>query len=108
MSTPHRPPSRRLPRITGRRLIAIRKRHLALLPLCGHCEDKGRATLATQLDHIISIERGGPDFDRDGGKNRQGLCAACHDVKTRKERKLRDRAPTIGPDGFPIEEGDEK
>ena len=105
MSTPRRPQQNRLPRVAGRALQNIRRRHFQLFPLCGHCEDKGRATLATVLDHIQPLEFGGLDFDRDGGKNRQGLCHACHDIKTRKDRKLRDRAPTIGVDGFPIEGG---
>lgn len=104
MSTPRRPQQNRLPRVAGRTLQQIRRRHFQLFPLCGHCEEKGRATLATQLDHIVPLEKGGLDFDRDGGKNRQGLCVACHDVKTRKDRALRDRAPIIGLDGFPIEE----
>lgn len=102
MSTPPRPQQRRLPRIAGKRLQRLRKRHFQLFPLCGKCEEQGRVCLATQLDHIIPLEFGGLDFDRDGGKNRQGLCSACHDEKTRKDRGLKERAPAIGLDGFPL------
>jgi 5-methylcytosine-specific restriction endonuclease McrA len=104
MSTPRRPHQNRLPRVAGDKLQAIRRRHFQLFPLCTHCEDKGRIALAQELDHIVSLERGGLDFDRDGGKNRQGLCRACHDTKTRKERGLRSALPRIGVDGFPLDD----
>ncbi len=69
-------------RIRGRRLQRIRAQHFALHPLCVHCTKAGRTRPATQLDHIVALSNGGPDFDKDEGKNRQGLCDDCHVRKT--------------------------
>lgn len=44
-----------------------------LHPLCVECEKEGFVRLATQLDHIVALVNGGRDFDKDHGKNRQGL-----------------------------------
>lgn len=37
--------------------------------------------MATQRDHIVALEEGGTDDD----SNVQGLCKACHDVKSKAE-----------------------
>lgn len=59
-------------------------------PLCIACSDQGRAVAATQRDHIIPLEEGGVDDE----SNEQGLCEACHDVKSKAEaergRRKRD------------------
>lgn len=83
--------------------MRIRRDHFRLFPLCVMCEAKGRVTLATILDHIVALENGGPDFDVDEGKNRQGLCEECSKVKTRVDLGQKPR-PLIGLDGFPVDE----
>ena len=54
-------------------------------PLCVACLNQGRTTEAQVWDHIVPLCEGGPDTDR----NLQGLCNACHDVKTALEAKRR-------------------
>lgn len=93
---------KRIKRIAGTHLQRIKREHLRLYPLCVACEAKGKVALATQLDHIVSLARGGTDFDVDGGTNRQGLCVPCHEDKTAKDLGYRVR-PRIGPDGFPVD-----
>lgn len=68
-------------RMTGRRLQARRQRWFRQAPLCVHCQRDGRATMATQLDHIIALDNGGPDIE----SNLQGLCDECHVIKTAKD-----------------------
>jgi hypothetical protein len=51
----------------------------------------------------VPLYKGGPDFDVDEEKNRQGLCDDCHDDKTREDYGLEPR-PHIGPDGWPTDE----
>jgi 5-methylcytosine-specific restriction protein A len=87
-------------RITGRRLQDIRKKHFERNPLCVECTRQGRITLATELDHIVALDNGGPDFDKDNGTNRQGLCSSCHEIKTRKDMGYRPRL-AISMDGWP-------
>jgi 5-methylcytosine-specific restriction protein A len=69
-------------RIRGRRLQGIRAHWFRAHPLCVMCEKAGRVRMATQLDHIVALDNGGKDFDRDHGRNRQGLCEDCHRTKT--------------------------
>jgi 5-methylcytosine-specific restriction enzyme A len=73
-------------RIRGTTLQNIRARHFKRYPLCVDCAKVGVTTLARQLDHIIPLEFGGLDFDKDKGMNRQGLCVSCHEKKTAKDR----------------------
>lgn len=73
-------------RITGRRLQAMRASLFQRNPLCVECQRLGRVTLATQRDHIVPLAEGGTD---DEG-NEQGLCYACHEVKSAAE-SLRGR-----------------
>ena len=68
-------------RLRGRRAQERRKRWFALHPLCVHCEQRGRTTIATQLDHVVPLFRGGVDDD----SNFQSLCLACHQAKTADE-----------------------
>lgn len=69
-------------RITGRRLQAMREALFARNPFCAECERNGIDKLATQRDHIISLEDGGPDDET----NEQGLCDSCHEAKSKQER----------------------
>ena len=65
-------------RMTGRKLQARRERWFRKAPLCVHCQRDGRVTPATQLDHIVALDNGGPDIE----SNLQGLCDDCHAIKT--------------------------
>lgn len=89
-------------RIRGRKLQAIRDAHFNQYPLCVRCEAKGKVRLATQLDHIVALDNGGDDFDRDGGRNRQGLCDECHLQKTAEDFGYQHRPKVqTGADGWP-------
>jgi 5-methylcytosine-specific restriction protein A len=69
-------------RISGRRLQKMRAELFSSKPLCARCEGLGRVRLATQRDHIQSLEEGGLDVP----ENTQGLCDDCHDEKSLGER----------------------
>lgn len=77
--------------------MALRKRRLALEPLCRMCADEGKVTEAVTIDHIIALANGGTDTD----DNCQALCAAHHDEKTARDLGYRHK-PQIGVDGWPI------
>lgn len=70
-------------RITGRRLQAMRKELFEREPLCRACRLKPHPmfTVATQRDHIRSLEEGGTDTD----DNVQPLCHDCHREKSLAE-----------------------
>ena len=68
-------------RVTGRKLQRMRAQLFTSNPLCVMCEAEGRVTPATQRDHIIPLSEGGAD----DSSNEQGLCAACHEVKSKAE-----------------------
>lgn len=72
------------PRLSGRRLQEMRRRHFNHLPLCVACQAKTPPVVraATQLDHVVARINGGEDHPRDAFVNRQGLCKECHDAKT--------------------------
>lgn len=84
-------------RIRGRKLQRIRRRHLMTNPLCVICEQRGRVTAATEIDHVVPLYKGGPDDD----SNRQGLCRGCHEAKTRSDLGQRQRQ-AVGADGWPL------
>lgn len=57
------------------------KKRAALLkrePICRACRSRGRAVVATDVDHILDKALGGSD-DED---NLQPLCGPCHKAKT--------------------------
>jgi len=56
--------------------------------LCQHCLRQGVVTVATDVDHIIPLSRGGARLDP---ANLQGLCETCHNRKT-----AADNAPKVG------------
>lgn len=68
-------------RVTGRKLQRLRAELFASDPLCAACRRQGRVTLATQRDHITPLAEGGTDTD----DNVQGLCADCHEAKSKTE-----------------------
>lgn len=78
-------------RITGNSLLKIRREHFARNPLCCMCTAEGRTGLATELDHITPLWKGGAEAP----SNRQGLCHDHHQVKTAEEAKERARAPGL-------------
>ncbi len=52
-------------------------------PLCRPCKQAGRIASATEIDHIIPLAQGGTDQ----ADNLQPICHACHEAKTRTERR---------------------
>jgi 5-methylcytosine-specific restriction protein A len=76
--------------VTGRKLQTMRTRLFESNPLCVECERQGRVTLATQRDHIKPLAEGGADDD----SNVQGLCTACHSIKSKQE-SIRGRTGSI-------------
>jgi len=74
----------------------LRASVLAEEPLCRHCRDAGRATPATDVDHINDDPS---DNSRD---NLQSLCHECHSRKTNADM---GRRVTYGcdVDGMPLD-----
>lgn len=69
----------------GYRWQQARIQFLAEHPLCRYCEQRGKLTPATVVDHIIP-HRGDAGLFWDVG-NWQPLCKPCHDsAKAREER----------------------
>ena len=85
-------------RIRGYRLQKIREEHFSENPLCVMCQAQGRTTIATDLDHIVPLYKGG----KDEPENRQGLCTSCHEVKTRRD--MGQSVKGCGPDGIPVDD----
>ena len=84
-------------RISGERWQKIRSTFLRSNPLCVACQDAGRITAATELDHKLALINGGADEPG----NYQALCHECHAAKTRIDLGQKAR-PAIGIDGWPI------
>ncbi|USD68125.1 HNH endonuclease [Vibrio sp. SCSIO 43136] len=61
-----------------KRIILKRDKHL-----CQLCLQKGRAVIATDVDHILPKSQGGTDDET----NLQALCKRCHRSKTATERR---------------------
>ena len=70
-------------RLRGRAAVERRAHWLRAHPLCLHCEQAGRVSVAQEVDHITALEHGGADSEN----NLQSLCIPCHLAKTRAERK---------------------
>ena len=68
-------------RITGHKLRERRQYWFSRHPLCVHCEEMGKTTLAEELDHVVPLHKDGPD----DLSNVQGLCNACHQAKSAAE-----------------------
>lgn len=49
--------------------------------MCQPCLSKGRATPATEVDHIVPRSKGGPMVD----SNAQSICTDCHKAKTAED-----------------------
>jgi 5-methylcytosine-specific restriction protein A len=73
-------PNKRL--YNSRRWEYARRRQLFDHPLC-QCDNPECNEIATDVDHIVPIEKGGDPFDR---ANLQSLAHDCHSRKTRREQ----------------------
>lgn len=60
----------------------IRPAQLRREPLCRFCNEAGRVTLATDVDHITPRAEGGSDHP----DNLRSLCHACHSRHTARTR----------------------
>jgi len=87
-------------RIRGATLQRRRKLWFTLHPLCVACQKKGVTSMATELDHVVPLFKGGADDQ----SNLQGLCPTCHEQKTADDLGYVKRH-AIGLDGWPIPEG---
>ena len=70
-------------RIRGSKLTALREALFRDNPLCVLCQARGIVRLATIRDHIVPLSVAGVDLPTNDGM--QGLCASCHDEKTKAE-----------------------
>lgn len=67
----------------------LRHSYMAGNPLCVRCLDDGKITQAAIADHIIEIK---DDWTQRLLKdNLQGLCRACHNIKTKEEHEKRSK-----------------
>lgn len=55
---------------------------LARFPLCVMCKAKGIYRPTDEIDHVVPLNRGGPDTE----DNLQGLCTPCHEAKSTAEQ----------------------
>ncbi|MFI8667141.1 HNH endonuclease signature motif containing protein [Qipengyuania sp. NPDC077410] len=77
-----RPASWSDPRKRGRAGQRDRAQVLLEEPFCRHCLAVGRHVQATVVDHILPLE-----WSRcDERWNKQALCRACHEEKSKRER----------------------
>lgn len=65
-------------------------------PLCILCQQEGRVTMATEVDHIVPLFKGGADEPT----NLQSLCAEHHRIKTNDDMGYKP-ARRVGVDGVP-------
>ena len=84
------------PRTRGRKWMAMRSLFLASNPLCVACKKTGRITLATEVDHILPLFKGGTD----DLENLSALCAEHHREKTNQDLGYR-ASKRVGVDGVP-------
>ena len=70
--------------LTGR-WARLRRAHLAGNPLCVYCQQQGRVSLASVVDHVIP-HRGDPALYL-GGSNLQSLCKPHHDASKQKAER---------------------
>ncbi len=79
------------------------RRFLQAHPLCRMCEQIGKTTLATVVDHITP-HRGDEELFWDKAGNWQGLCATCHSgAKAVLERTGKVKGCDL--DGVPLDPG---
>lgn len=76
--------------------MAMRSLWLMQHPLCVECSKRGQVTMATEVDHIKPLFKGGDDDP----SNLQSLCAQHHRDKTNADLGYRPVKP-VGVDGVP-------
>jgi 5-methylcytosine-specific restriction enzyme A len=64
---------------------------------CGECVKLGRVRIATEVDHVIPVAKGGGDDP----SNLRAIAHECHVVKTQTDEGHKPK-PRIGADGWPI------
>lgn len=62
-----------------KRWRVLRRRKLALSPVCESC----RQVLATDVHHRLAIQAGGEAWSLN---NLESLCKSCHSIETRREQ----------------------
>lgn len=67
-------------RLRGRAWVKLRRKLLAIEPLCRICKSEGRTTEAEEIDHIKPLAIGGSN----DVENLRPLCKSCHQVETAK------------------------
>jgi len=72
-------------RISGRKLQKLRADLFRQSPLCVVCQAEGRITAATERDHIVPLSQTQKDEASNVGM--QALCHACHEAKSKRERR---------------------
>lgn len=82
------------------RWVKLRALHLSLSPLCVFCQQQGRTTAASVVDHITP-HRGSEDLFWDPD-NLQSLCASCHSA-TKQVQETHGYSQSAGKDGFPLD-----
>lgn len=88
------------PRLRGRAGVTQRDRRLKRTSyLCEDCQAIGRVTLATTVDHIVPLSKGGPDTD----ENTRNLCDEHNLKRTAEQFDLKAPVQRIGVDGWPID-----
>src|SRR5262245_32658724 len=84
------------------RWLRVRKRQLIREPLCRVCNAFGLVVVANEVDHVVTVKRGGAVFDPN---NLQSLCKTHHSEKTNCEIRGREWKPSprgCNVDGSPI------
>jgi 5-methylcytosine-specific restriction protein A len=84
------------PRTRGRKWMEMRSVWLMQHPLCVMCKAQGNVTLATDVDHIVPLFKGGADDQT----NVQSLCAEHHRDKTNQDMGYKP-VRRVGVDGVP-------
>ena len=59
----------------------IRRRYIAVHPLCEVCQREGRITAASEVHHIVPLSAGGSHAE----SNLMALCKPCHSRITARE-----------------------
>ena len=85
-------------RLKGATLQRRNREFFAENPLCAACLKRGKRTIAVEVDHVVPLFKGGADT----WENLQGLCAACHQFKSRQDRGQRPSS-SAGADGMPLD-----
>ena len=74
--------SHHVDRTRGRANQRRRERILSAQPLCVQCEQHDRVALATEVDHVVPLWKGGSMWDE---ANWAASCRPCADAKTARE-----------------------